>query len=130
MNKSDIIKHWEDGSDRDYEVMKHLYEKKDYSWSLFLGHLVIEKLLKAYYVKFIDNKPVISHDLLRIAEMAKLKLSEEQQLIFATLTTFNINARYDDYKNEFYKLCTKEYATGWINKIEIIRTWIKEKLSK
>jgi uncharacterized protein len=32
------------------------------------------------------------------------------------ITSFNLNARYDDYKKEFYKLCTPEYTpkTGWI----------------
>ena len=29
------------------QVAWHLYEKKDYSYSLFFGHLDIEKLLKA-----------------------------------------------------------------------------------
>ena len=31
--------------------MQHLIKSKDYSWALFLGHLVIEKNLKAIYVK-------------------------------------------------------------------------------
>ncbi|MCG8603545.1 HEPN domain-containing protein, partial [bacterium] len=31
--------------------MEHLFEKEDYHWALYIGHLVIEKLLKAYYVK-------------------------------------------------------------------------------
>jgi hypothetical protein len=32
---------------------------------------------------------------------------------------------YDDYKKEFYKLCTPDYTRYWIEKIKIIRTWIK-----
>ncbi|HAK00312.1 MAG TPA: hypothetical protein DCM62_09825 [Bacteroidales bacterium] len=44
------------------------------------------------------------------------------------ITSFNLNARYDDYKREFVKLCTPEYTQGWIDKIKIIRTWIKEQL--
>jgi len=34
----------------------------------------------------------------------------------------------DDYKKEFYKLCTPEYTKNWIERIKIIRTWIKEML--
>jgi len=37
------------------------------------------------------------HDLLRIAEKAKLELSEEQKNFLDTLTSFNIKARYDYY---------------------------------
>ncbi|OPX33932.1 MAG: hypothetical protein B1H11_11735 [Desulfobacteraceae bacterium 4484_190.1] len=31
-------------------VADHLYEKNDCSYSLFLGHLAIEKLLKGFFV--------------------------------------------------------------------------------
>ncbi|MEI6091420.1 MAG: hypothetical protein WCR42_13275 [bacterium] len=31
--------------------MEHLFESGDYSYSLFIGHLVLEKILKAHFVK-------------------------------------------------------------------------------
>jgi hypothetical protein len=49
-------------------------------------------------------------------------------VIVETISQFNIRARYDDYKREFYKLCTREYAIEWIDKIKTIRTWIKTML--
>ena len=40
--------------------MNHLYVSGDYMWSLIIGHLVIEKLLKAYYIRTKDeNYPMI-----------------------------------------------------------------------
>jgi len=83
-------------------------------------------LIKAYYVKNIDNQPPFSHNLLRLTEKAKLELSEEQKDFLDTLSTFNIRARYDDYKLEFYKMCTKEFSHIWINKITSFRQWIKK----
>ena len=81
--------------------MQYLFKGKNYPWSLFIGHIVIEKPLKAYYAKYIDvNTPYI-HDLLRIAEKVKLNLSEEQKDFLDTLTSFNIKARYDDYNLKF-----------------------------
>ncbi len=56
MNKLELIKYWEETSDKDYITMQHLYYSGDYHWSLFVGHIVIEKLLKACYVKFNDDK--------------------------------------------------------------------------
>ncbi|MEA3447296.1 MAG: hypothetical protein U9Q98_02450 [Bacteroidota bacterium] len=41
------------------------------------------------------------------------------------ITTFNLNARYDDYKKEFYSICTQEYTKFWIEAINKLRTWIK-----
>ena len=53
-DKIDIEKtfdHWINRSDQDFETMNHLYKSKDYHWTLFMGHLVIERLLKAAVVK-------------------------------------------------------------------------------
>jgi len=68
------------------------------------------------------------HNLLRIAELSNLNLSKEQKADFATITTFNISARYDDYKQTFYKKCTPEFTAIWIEKIKSYRLWIKELL--
>jgi len=128
MNKDNLLTYWIESSDRDFVTMEHLFEKKDYHWALFMGHLVIEKLLKAFYVKNIDNKPPFIHNLLRLAEKSDLELSEEKKDCLATLTAFNIRARYDDYKLEFYKTCTIEYTTKWIDEIKGLRKWIKVQL--
>lgn len=125
MKKEDLAKYWIISSDRDYRTMMHLFEKKDYNWSLFLGHLVIEKLLKAYFVRNNNDHPPLIHNLVRLAEKAKLELDEEQKDMLVTITTFNIRARYDDYKSEFYKICTKEFTETWIEKIKGFRKWVK-----
>ncbi len=130
MEKNKIIKYWIDSSEVDYKAMKHLFEKGDYHWSLFMGHLVLEKLLKAYYVKSKDKQPPFIHNLTRIAILADIELTEKQFDILDTVTTFNIRARYDDYKNQFYKKCTYEYSKTWINNIEEIIQWLKKKLLK
>lgn len=45
-----------------------------------------------------------------------------------TITRFNIKARYDDYKQNFYKLCTDSFTKEWIDKINEVRSWIKSML--
>ena len=93
-----------------------------------MGHLVLEKLCKAAYVKVRDEDPPFIHNLSRIVEKAKIVMSEEQMDILDTVTTFNIRARYDDYKLLFYKKCTPEFTKIWIEKIEELAEWIKKKL--
>ena len=44
-DKEKIINHWVKNADDDYDTMIAMFDSKRYSWSLFLGHLVIEKLL-------------------------------------------------------------------------------------
>jgi HEPN domain-containing protein len=63
-----IILYWRTSSDENYATMHNLIKTKEFSWSLFLGHLVIEKLLKALYVKKLQRHPTFTHDLLRLAK--------------------------------------------------------------
>ena len=124
-----IVEFWINSSDRDFQTMNSMFEKKEYNWSLFIGHLVIEKLLKAYYVKTIGTHAPLIHNLLKIAMDSKLEFDEEKRIFFITVTAFNINARYDDYKTNFYKKCTKKFTEEWVNKITENREWIKKQLN-
>jgi HEPN domain-containing protein len=125
-----IYRYWIDSSDKDYKTMIHLYESKDFSWSLFLGHIVIEKLIKATVVKSINDHAPFTHDLTKLADLSNLEFTEEQLDWLDTITAFNLNARYESYKQAFYIKCTPEYSKEWIDKIQNLRTWIKDKQSK
>jgi len=129
-NKNKLINYWTESADDDYETMLVMYKNEKYNWSLFVGHLIIEKLLKAYHVKVKNDYPPFVHNLLRLAEQSGLKLTEEQETEFANITAFNINARYDDFKMSFKEKCTKEFTDEWIKKIKLLRKWIKEQIKK
>ena len=129
-NKEKLIRYWIDESDDDFGTMMAMFDSKRYSWSLFIGHLMIEKLLKAYYVKIKKAHPPYIHNLLRLAEMAELKLNDEQTKQLAAVTSFNINARYDDYKQSFKRLCTPEFTMEWINNIKNLRLWMLQQLKQ
>lgn len=130
MNAQDLIKYWLESSDRDYESMMKNYETKQYTWALFIGHLVIEKLLKGIYAKVNTTSPYPPkiHNLNILSEKCGLKLDERQTKILFTCNSFNISARYEDYKNEFYERCTKEYTKEQIKNIQEVRTWLRKQL--
>jgi len=119
-----LINYWTNSSDDDYLTMLAMFESKRYNWSLFVGHLMIEKLLKACYVKVNQKYPPHTHNLVRLSELCHLKTSNEQILWLTSITAFNINARYDDYKMSFQILCNQAFATEWIAKLTELRTWI------
>ena len=120
-----IVSHWINTSDEDFNTMLKLYESNSFSWSLFLGHISKEKILKAYFVKKFGKHAPFTHNLYRLAELCELNLSTEMADWLDEITAFNINARYDDYKREFYLLCNEEYTKIWIKRIETVRKWIK-----
>lgn len=130
MNNIDLMNYWLDSSDEDYNVMQVLYNNKKNTWCLFLGHLVIEKLLKALYAKNNKSAPYApkSHDLLYLIEKIGLDITDEQEDLLNTITKFNMSARYDDYKKEFYLKCTDDYTREQIENIEEARKWLKNLL--
>lgn len=130
LDKQKIINHWIVNSDDDFDTMIALFNAKRYSWSLFLGHLVIEKLLKAYFVEVNLDYPPYVHNLLRLAKESKMDITYDLKYKLTTISAFNINARYDDYKNSFQKKCTPGFTLDWVNKIKELRAWIKEQIKK
>lgn len=125
MNQEELIEYWFSSSESDFNTMMNLYNSNDYHWSLFIGHLVIEKLLKAIYIKHTgSNNPPRSHDLLLLADKSGIPSNDSQKDTFDLITTFNISARYPDYKKSFYHKCTESYTTETINKIKELRAWL------
>ncbi len=131
MNNIDLMNYWIESSDEDYDTMMYMKAGKKNTWCLFMGHLVIEKLLKALYAKNNKNAPYApkSHDLLHLAEKTDLELTDKQEDLLDTITRFNMNARYDDYKKEFYLKCTDEYTEQQLKNIEEVRIWLKNLLT-
>jgi len=123
-NIEEVFQSWKNSSDDNFSSMLNLFKLKEYSWALFIGHLVIEKLLKAIYVKKFGQHAILSHDLLRLAKLSSLDVSEQQAEWLDEITTFNINARYDNYKDNFAKICTKDYANKWVKNIQELREWL------
>jgi HEPN domain-containing protein len=128
MTQQEKIDFWIKTSDNDFESMEYMFAGKRYSWALFIGHLVIEKLLKALFIKVNSDKVDIpkTHNLVELAKKDNLTLTDEQESRLIVITHFNINARYRDYKDAFYKRCTKEYTTNQINILKEVRQWIKD----
>ena len=110
--------------------MGSLFKNGHYVWALFLGHLILEKILKALYVKRVDTNIPFTHNLAKIAEEAGLPLIEKQKDLLDEVTTFNIKARYPDYKGRFYKKATRRFTEKYIVKIKDFRKWLIKEIKK
>ena len=130
MTKDEIINYWLNSAGADLKAMNSLFKTGHYTWALFLGHLVIEKLLKAVYVKNIGANVPYIHNLIRISEEAKLELTEKQKDFLAEITTFNIKSRYPDYKGRFYRKATRKFTLHYLKEIKEFRQWLLKKTKK
>ena len=79
MTKEEHITYWMKSTAHDLDAAETLFYSDKYDWCLFLGHLVLEKVLKAIYVNTHENQvPPRTHNLVRLAELSSLELNEEQ----------------------------------------------------
>ena len=128
MNNIDLMKYWFESSDSDFDTMKVLFENHKNTWCLFIGHLLIEKLLKGLYAKNNPENPIAPkiHNLILLSQKANLEVPNEIKEKIQVINTFNISARYDDYKKAFEEKCTNEYTTLQFKNIEEVQKWLKE----
>lgn len=125
MDKELHVNYWLSSSAHDLEVAETLFQNGKYDWCLYVSHLVIEKLLKAFFVRDTGKPPPRIHNLLRLAENTKLTLTDEQKHLLSDINDFNIEARYPDLKQNFYKLCTKEFVEEYFLKIKELYIWLQ-----
>lgn len=129
MNVKEHVNYWLASAENDLGAANQLFLSAKYDWCLFIGHLVVEKTLKAYFVYKNDNKiPPKTHNLLKLAEISNLLLTEDQKLFLDEVNDFNLEVRYPEYRSEFYKLCTKEFAEGYFSKIKEFAIWLTSQI--
>ncbi len=126
MDKDNVIKYWLESAGHDQETAEGLFEAKKYTWSLFIWQLVVEKHLKSRLVVKFDGTTPITHDLVKLAKLAELPLSKNQESNLFEITAFNINARYEDYKRSFYKKATRVFTIKWIKIIKDFLLWLNK----
>ena len=129
MTKDEHVKYWCETSLHDFESAASMFDSTRYDWCLFAGHLALEKILKAIFIdRNGGNIPPKIHNLVRLAELAKIELDVQQKFILDKINDFNLQARYPYYKFEFYKRCTEEYTSEYFMKIKELHEWLSSLL--
>jgi|SRR6056297_2805831 len=129
MNIDDHINYWIVSAEHDLETAESLFSSEKYDWCLFLGHLVLEKALKAIFVfEHGQNLPPRTHNLVRLIQESSLTIDEETMLWLDRVNDFHIETRYPDVKREFYKMCTKEFTNEHLSRIKETFEWLKSHL--
>ena len=119
------INYWLEEAVEALKVAEHLFDNKDYSYSLFFGHLAVEKILKALYIQNKGEHAPQIHNLVRLAEHAGVILTPERKETLNKITAFNLESRYPDEKRSFRIKCTEQFTSVELIKIREIIQWLK-----
>ncbi|MFN0048163.1 MAG: HEPN domain-containing protein [Cytophagales bacterium] len=129
MTKQDHIDYWVKTAQENLEDATYVLKGKRYVMALFSFNLVIEKLLKAHWVKDnIDNTPPRPDDLQYLYIQTTLEFSMDDYNYLGAIAGWNLSARYPDYKMKIYKMCTPAFMELEEKRIEILRKCLSEKL--
>lgn len=128
MDTGGVINYWTRSSQEDLKTATGLFRLGRYQHCLFFCHLFIEKIIKALAVKASGRPAPYGHKLSKLAKPTKIDFSDKQLDLLDELTAFNIEARYNDYKFQFYKKATKGYTQEYLKKAKGIHSWLKKKL--
>lgn len=127
VSQTEAIKYWIESAMEDWDVAVKLLADKKYHHALFFAQLTVEKLLKAFHIKNKNDSPLYVHNLVLLAQKAELELTDRQKEELKEISTFNITARYDSYKRDFYNKATPEYAQKWFELTDNFRQLLLEK---
>jgi len=124
MTRKQHVDYWLHGAAESLKDMRSALKGKRRTNAMFCGHLAVEKILKALCaVRNVNIER--EHKLLKLAKdsgyITVLSTTEQQELL--TITSFNLEARYDDYKRRFHAICTPQYVDTWS---KVISRWYKE----
>ena len=122
------VAYWVEGGKYDLGVATAMLKAKKYPYALFMGHLALEKLLKALAVKKTKAHAPFTHSLPYLLEMSGIKMAEPMKIRLSEFMEFHLEARYPDASKVFYKKCTKGYTEARFKDIKEVFKWIKTRL--
>ena len=125
VNVTEHINYWRNSSDEDFAAAESLLVKGHLRHSLFFAHLAVEKMLKAHVTRHTGDIPPRTHNLIRLAELAGLRMDPEREQFLRELNVYQLEGRYPEEEQV-------EIDSG-IAKKELLRAketllWLKQQL--
>jgi HEPN domain-containing protein len=122
------VSYWLEGAKYDLSVANAMLKSKKYPYALFMGHLSLEKLLKAFVVKHTKAHAPFTHSLPYLIEKSGVRVPEKILIKLREFMEFHFEGRYPDANKTFYKKCTRMYTSKKLKEIKEVFKWVRAKL--
>ena len=124
MNKQ--VAYWKDGAAKDLDFAGRLLERdEEVLYGLFFVHLTLEKAIKAHVCKQTGEFPPRIHNLLSLAKLGKIELSQEQTDFLGKMNLYNIQGRYPDMD---FPTPSLERAKQYFERAKEMTEWLIKQL--
>jgi HEPN domain-containing protein len=119
------VRYWSEGAQQDLCVSEDLLGQGHCEWSLFIGHLVLEKDLKALYCLVNAQVPPKTHNLALLAGMCRLQLDEPKERFLRVVNTFQTQVRCPTPTSDCAAQFSREFAEDTIRRIKDFHEWLR-----
>ena len=130
IDKEKTISYWRSHAEYDLETAQSMQTVGRYPYCLYMCHLAIEKILKGIVVEVTDDHAPYTHDLIALGELTGIVFSNGQKKLLVAVNEFNMEVRYPDWKDTFYKLATQEFTERYLSASKELYLWLGNYLKK
>lgn len=114
------VRSWLEASRYDLKTGAALLESRRYLYVLFMCQQSLEKILKARITAETGQLAPRIHNLLRLAELARADLTQEERAVLERLSLYYIQSRYPPEVQELSRGVRRQLATALFRETEVL----------
>ncbi|MGQ9497419.1 MAG: HEPN domain-containing protein [Desulfotomaculales bacterium] len=120
---------WVAQAEYDLETARAMYSAGRYIYTLFMCHLALEKILKAYVVERTTETPPKTHNLITLLRIGNPRLSKQHREFIAGIAAMGVTTRYPASLSRALKSYTKEVTREFLEQTEEVFACLKQGIS-
>ena len=120
----DTSKQWAERARYDLDTARAMLDAGRHLYVLFCCQQGVEKMLKAVIARRTREHPPRVHRLVRLAEVAKVELSEPQADLLRELSAYYIQSRYPEEISDLAAQVKQEEAKRILDQTEGFVQWL------
>jgi HEPN domain-containing protein len=112
--------------DYDVATAEQMLQAGRYIYVIFMSHMALEKALKALVTEETQKLPPRTHNLIDLAQRARVVLSQEQQDFLGKITTTSVVVRYPDDLAALVSQYPEAIARDYFERAKELITWVRQ----
>jgi HEPN domain-containing protein len=126
---NNIVKNWVATSNYDLQTADAMYKAGRYLYVVFMCHLAIEKMLKAFLAhKYPESVPPKIHNLINLSQRAEITLPENLKDFFQRIDNVSVATRYPEDLRTLSTEFNQDTAKRILADTKRMIKWLKQHL--
>ena len=112
--------------DYDLAPAAQMLQAGRYIYVIFMSHMALEKTLKALMTEETQKLPPRAHNLIDLAQRARVILSQEQQDFLGKINNTSVVVRYPDDLSAMVSQYPETIARDYLERTKELITWVRQ----